>query len=102
MWEEVLEVVGSRWGLLGLGALLMFAGPGRKVVRGAAKGVIKAGMNVSDAAREFVAEVREQGSDLMAEVQSERKEALEKQIKPAQSEEPQAATHEKKSKKAAE
>lgn len=96
MLEELLEVVGSRWGLLGLGAVLLIAGPGRKVVRGAAKGAIKAGLNVSDAAREFVAEVKEQGSDLIAEVQSERKEHAEQQLKPAQ-EQPV----EKKSKKAA-
>jgi hypothetical protein len=83
MLEELLEVVGSRWGLLGLGAVLLVAGPGRKVVRGAAKGVIKAGLGVSDAAREFVAEVKEQGSDLIAEVQAERKEQLE-ELKPAE------------------
>ncbi len=91
MFEEVLELLGSKWGILGLGALLI-VGPGRKVVRGAAKGVIKAGLNVSDAAREFVAEVKEQGSDLIAEVQAERKENNAEQLKPAN----------KKSKKAAE
>lgn len=96
MFEELLEVVGSRWGLLGLGAVLLIAGPCRKVVRGAAKGAIKAGLNASDAAREFVAEVKEQGSDLIAEVQAERKEASEQQLKPAQ-EQPA----EKKAKKAA-
>jgi len=71
-------------GLLGLGAVLLVAGPGRKVVRGAAKGVIKAGLGVSDAAREFVAEVKEQGSDLIAEVQAERKEHSEEALKPAE------------------
>ncbi len=91
MFEEVLELLGSKWGILGLGALLV-VGPGRKVVRGAAKGVIKAGLNVSDAAREFVAEVKEQGSDLIAEVQAERKENTDHHLK---------TTH-KKSKKAAE
>ncbi len=96
MWEEVLELVGTKWGLLGLGALLMVAGPGRKVVRTAAKSVIKAGLDVSDGVREFVAEVKEQGSDLMAEVQAERKEAIEQTLKPVGKEE---AAAEKKSKK---
>lgn len=75
MLDELWEVVVSRWGLLGLGALLVVAGPGRKYVRCAAKGVIKAGMSVSDSTREFLAELKEQGSDLVAEVQAERKEA---------------------------
>lgn len=76
MWEEVLELAGSKWGLLGLGAVLLFSGGGRKVVRRAAKGVVKAGLTVSDAARELVAEIKEQGSDLIAEVEAERKESL--------------------------
>lgn len=96
MLEEVLEVIGGKWGVLGLGALLVFSGGGRKVVRRAAKEVIKTGLNVTDAAREFVAEVKEQGSDLIAEVKAERKEALEEQIKTHKEEEVHA---EKKSKK---
>ncbi len=91
MLEEVLEVLGSKWGILGLGAMLL-VGPGRKAARGAAKSVIKAGLQVSDAAREFVAEVKEQGGDLLAEVQAERKENSDHQLKPSH----------KKSKKAAE
>lgn len=98
MWEEVLELMGSKWGLLGLGAVLLFSGGGRKVVRRAAKGVVKAGLTVSDAAREFVAEVKEQGSDLIAEVEAERKESLQ-DAKPAAKSENHS---EKKAKKAAE
>jgi hypothetical protein len=97
MWEELWEVIGTRWGLLGLGAVILVAGPGRKYVRQAAKRALKAGLSVSDAAREFVAEVKEQGSDLIAEVQSERKEAAEQQLKPAEDQHT-----EKKVKKAAE
>ena len=59
MFEELLEIAGSRWGLLGLGSLLLISGPGRKFVRGAAKKAIKVGMTVSDATREFVAEIKE-------------------------------------------
>lgn len=96
MLEEILEVLGSKWGLLGLGAAVVFSGSGRKVVRKAAKGVIKAGLSVSDSAREFIAEVKEQGSDLVAEVQAERKEALEEQLKAGAKDE---SAPEKKSKK---
>lgn len=99
MLEEVLEVVVSKWGLFGLGALLVISGPGRKVVRGAAKGLIKAGMNVSDSARELVAEMKEQGSDLIAEVNAERKE--EQTAAPVKTEEVHHHS-EKKSKKSAE
>ena len=98
MLEEVLEVVASKWGLLGLGALLVVSGPGRKVVRGAAKGLIKAGLHVTDSAREVLAEMKEQGSDLIAEIQAERKEEHAAQV-PASKEESQT---EKKSKKTAE
>lgn len=95
MLEEVLELLGSRWGILGLGAVLVFSGSGRKAVRKVAKGAIKAGLSVSDSAREFLAEVKEQGSDLIAEVQAERKEAQEEVLKTANKEE----APEKKSKK---
>lgn len=76
MLEEVLELTAGKWAFLGLGALIVAAGPGKKIVRGVLKEAVKVGMNVSDTAREFVAEVKEQGGDLIAEVQSERKEAL--------------------------
>lgn len=99
MLEEILEVVASKWGLLGLGAVLVISGPGRKVVRGAAKGLIKAGLDVSDSAREMVAEMKEQGGDLMAEIQAERKESQAAHA-PAPKEEAQHS--EKKSKKTAE
>ncbi len=95
MLEEILEVIGSRWGLFGLGAIVLLSGPSRKVVRKAAKGVIKAGLSVSDSAREFVAEVKEQGSDLIAEVQAERREEMEEHLKESHKQE----APEKKSKK---
>ena len=97
MLEEVLEVVASKWGLLGLGALLFISGPGRKVVRGAAKSLIKAGMDVSDSAREMVAEMKEQGGDLIAEINAERKEE-----QATQAPKKEEAHTEKKSKKSAE
>lgn len=76
MLEEILEIVSGKWGLIGLGALVVFSGSGRKVVRAAAKGLIRTGMEVSDGTREFIAELKEQGSDLIAEVKAERQEAL--------------------------
>lgn len=76
MLEEILELATGRWGLLGLGALAVIAGPGKKVVRGALKEAVKAGMSVSDMTRELVAEVKEQGTDIISEVQAERKEVV--------------------------
>jgi hypothetical protein len=84
MLEEFWEILLSRWGVLGLGAALVISRQGRKFVRTAAKGALKAGICVSDACRELVAEVKEQGSDLVAEVQSERREAAEEHLKPAE------------------
>jgi hypothetical protein len=91
MLEELWEVLASKWGLLGLGAVLVFSGPGRKYVRGAAKKAIKAGLCVSDAAREFAAEVKEQGSDLIAEVKAERKESAEQPVQHTEKKDKRAA-----------
>lgn len=75
MLEELVEVLGSKWGLLGLGAVLLLSNGGKKAVRKAAKGVIKAGLAVSDNTREYVAELKEQTGDLIAEAKAERNEA---------------------------
>lgn len=100
MWEEILELAASKWGFLGLGAVLLISGGGRKVVRGAAKAAIKAGLDISDSTREFVAELKEQSNDLIAEVKAERAEQMEERLnesKPAAK-----ASSEKKAKKVAE
>ena len=71
MIEEIFEVFTGRWGIA---ALILFAFPGsRKVVRTVAKGVIRAGITATDQVKDMVAEVREEASDLMAEVQAERR-----------------------------
>jgi hypothetical protein len=75
MLKELAEVLGSKWGLIGLGALLLVSGGGKKAVRKAAKGVIKAGLAVSDSTREYVAELKEQTSDLIAEAKAEKNES---------------------------
>lgn len=75
MLEELVEVLGSKWGLIGVGAILLMGAGGKKVVRKAAKGVIKAGLAVSDTTREYVAELKEQTSDLIAEAKAERNES---------------------------
>lgn len=74
MLKELTEVLGSKWGLIGLGAALLMSGGGKKAVRKAAKGVIKAGLAVSDSTREYVAELKEQTGDLIAEARAERNE----------------------------
>ena len=95
MFEELLEIAGSSWGLLGLGAVLLITGPGRKCARGAVKQVIKAGMIVSDATREFIAEIKEQGCDLLAEAKTEHTETAEQLL-----EQPESKITSKSSKKA--
>lgn len=75
MLKELAEVLGSKWGLIGLGAVLLMSGGGKKAVRKAAKGVIKAGLAVSDSTREYVAEFKEQASDLIAEAKAEKNES---------------------------
>ncbi len=71
MLEELFGVVTGRWGLL---AVVLFVMPGgRKFLRTAAKGVIRAGLVVSERVKEIVSEVREEATDVVAEVQSERK-----------------------------
>ncbi|MBI4534261.1 MAG: DUF5132 domain-containing protein [Candidatus Melainabacteria bacterium] len=72
MIEEIFEALTGRWGIA---ALILFAFPtSRKVVRTVAKGVIRAGITATDQVKDMVAEVREEASDLMAEVQAERRE----------------------------
>lgn len=70
MIEELFEVLTGRWGIA---ALALFAFPtGRKFLRSAAKGVIRVGITATDQVKGMVAEVQEEASDLMAEVQAER------------------------------
>ncbi len=71
MFEDLMEAATGRWGLL---AVVLIALPGgRKFLRTAFKEVIRAGMVVSDRVKDLAAEVREEASDVVAEIQAERK-----------------------------
>jgi hypothetical protein len=70
MIDKVLEAATGRWGLLAV-ALVALPG-GRKFLRTAAKEVIRAGITVVDRAQELAAEIKEEASDVVAEVRSER------------------------------
>ncbi len=72
MFEELFEGLAGPWGLA---AVLLLALPsGRKLARRASKVVIKTGLQASDYAKKMLAEAKEEAGDIMAEVQSERKE----------------------------
>jgi len=71
MLEELMEAATGRWGLV---AIVLLALPGgRKFVRAATKEAIRAGMLVTDRVKDLAAEIREEASDVVAEIQAERK-----------------------------
>lgn len=72
MFEDLLEAAFGPWGLAAV-ALVAFPG-GRKLLRPVAKEAIRAGLIVSDKMKVLVAEVKEETQDILAEVNSERKE----------------------------
>lgn len=76
MFEDILEVATGRWGIA---AVVLLAMPGgRKFLRTAAKEVIRAGMLVSDRVKDLAGEIREEASDVVAEIQAERKDNQQK------------------------
>lgn len=71
MIEELMEAATGRWGLI---ALVVLAMPGgRKMLRTVAKEAIRAGIVVTDRVKDLAAEIREEASDVVAEIQAERK-----------------------------
>jgi hypothetical protein len=71
MLDKVVEVVTGRFGLA---ALVLLAIPdGRKALKTVAKEAIRAGLTISESAKDLVAEVKEEASDMVAEVKAERK-----------------------------
>ena len=76
MLEELWELATGRWGLA---ALVLIALPGgRKALRTVAKEAIRAGLTVSEGAKDLYAEIKEEAADVVAEVQAERKNQHEK------------------------
>lgn len=71
MFEDLMEAATGRWGLI---AVVLLALPGgRKFLRAATKEVIRAGIVVADRVKDLSAEIREEASDVVAEIQAERK-----------------------------
>jgi hypothetical protein len=70
MFEDLLETVMGPWGLLAA-ALIVFPG-GRKFLRSATKEAIRAGVVVGDKVKELASEIKEEASDVVAEVRAER------------------------------
>lgn len=72
MFEELVEVLVGPWGLAAV--LLLATQGGRKMVRTAAKEVVKVGMIATEKAKEVAAEIQEEASDVIAEAHAERNE----------------------------
>lgn len=71
MLDKLWEAVTGRWGLA---AVVLLAIPdGRKALKSVAKEAIRAGLIVSEGAKDLMAEVKEEASDMVAEVKAERK-----------------------------
>lgn len=71
MIDKIWEAFTGRWGLA---ALVLLAIPdGRKALKSVAKEAIRAGLIISESAKDLVAEVKEEASDMVAEVKAERK-----------------------------
>lgn len=67
--EEIVEVVVGPWGLAAV--LLLATSGGRRLIRGAFKETVKAGIVVTERTKELTAQLREEASDLMAEANEE-------------------------------
>ncbi len=70
MFEDLLKAVTGRWGLLAI-AVVAFPG-GRKFLRSATKEAIRAGVVAGDKIKELASEIKEEASDVVAEVRAER------------------------------
>ena len=70
--KELVEKLAGPWGIAAL--LLVATNGGRKMLRTAAKEVVKVGMVASEKAKEVMAEIQEEASDVIAEAQAERNE----------------------------
>jgi hypothetical protein len=71
MFEDVLGVVSGRWGLVALAVLILPAG--RKAIKTIARETIRAGIAVTEGAKDVYAELKEEANDVVAEVKAERR-----------------------------
>ena len=70
MLEDLFGAITGRWGILAV-ALVAFPG-GRKFLRSAAKEIIRSGVVVADKMKGLASEIKEEASDVVAEVRAER------------------------------
>ena len=75
MFDNILKGLSGRWGILAL--LVALTQTGRKFAKAAAREAIRAGIVATDKVKEIAAEIKEEGSDMVAEVREERARALE-------------------------
>ena len=75
MFDNILKGLSGRWGILAL--LVALTPTGRKFAKAAAREAIRAGIVATDKVKEIAAEIKEEGSDMVAEVREERARALE-------------------------
>ncbi|HEY9683108.1 MAG TPA: DUF5132 domain-containing protein [Oculatellaceae cyanobacterium] len=76
MFEDLLEVVAGPWSLVALAVVALPAG--RKALRTVAREAVRAGIAVSESAKDLYAELKEEASDVVAEVKAERKHSVSK------------------------
>ena len=70
MFENIWKGLTGRWGIL---ALIIATTPtGRKIAKTAVKELVRAGVTAGEKVKEITAELREEGSDIIAELRDER------------------------------
>ena len=70
MLDKIFESTLGKWSI---GAALVLAMPGgRKMVRQALKEVVKVGLTASESVQDLVNEIKEEASDVVAEIKAER------------------------------
>jgi pheromone shutdown protein TraB len=70
MFENIFKGLRGPWGIL---AILVAATPtGRKYAKLAAREIVRAGIVAAEKVKEVAAEIKEEGADIVAELQEER------------------------------
>ncbi len=75
MFKDFFGGLTGRWGILAL--IVALTPTGRKFVKQAAREVVRAGIVATDKVKEIAAEIKEEGSDMMAELREERAKQIE-------------------------
>jgi hypothetical protein len=90
MFETIWKGLTGRWGML---ALIIAATPtGRKLAKTAVKELVRAGVNAGEKVKEITSELREEGSDIIAELREEKAKDGDQTAKNGKSKKEQAST----------